>query len=567
MSEILYQAYMKAPLTDEERNLVEKEKKTWIQKGFFSRELSFGTGGMRQTVGPGVNQLNNYNISRLTSALAVVLKKHYKNNIKVAIAFDSRLSSESFSRVTWHILDKAGFKVYIFKRPTPTPLLSFAVRELECSAGIVLTASHNPPEYNGYKVYWNDGGQIINPFDKEIEQEYLRTDYSTLDNNTNKYSQTEIPRSSFIEEEIISRYIMNLKKENFAPDNERNLSILYSPLHGTGAWSFKKVFQEFGFKNFKVLSSQEQPDGHFPLTKSPNPEDESSFELLKAEGIKNKIEMLIASDPDADRMGCAVLNNSNYVMLNGNQIGALMLNFMIKSRAHKLEKPYICKTIVTSPLQNYIAQKNNIRVKETLTGFKYIAGEIAQDPENYLFGGEESFGYLPINWVRDKDSISSALVFCLMSEQTPPLQQLQQIYMEYGFFYDLLYTISLTQNPDLMENILLQLHDPATLFQNGFGTRKRLDILDLRKNGKNPETETLKYLKNNLEPSTVIQYHFSDDTRLTIRPSGTEPKIKIYINLRHPGIYTVERAAQMEKELANEAESMYIELKKLLNIE
>ena len=423
-----YEKFLASPLSAAEKAQLETDKAKLTAERAFDGEPSFGTGGMRAVTGLGTNRLNLQNIGRLNLAVAAYFKKSGASPL-LAMGYDSRLTSPEFSRLSYHVLTRAGMRVKIFKRPTPTPLLSFAVRELKADCGVVLTASHNPPQYNGYKAYGADGGQIISPVDKDIQQLFLATEYSALPANLHELAETPIPAQDLMEEEIYAAYMARLKKEVFYQAKPKHARILYSPLHGTGGWLFEKAFKELGYGGFRVLSEQAEPDGNFPTVKSPNPEEPAAFERLLAAAAHPSTgsasgdsvagqapDLLIATDPDADRVGCMLKMENGYHFLTGNQIGSLLLESIARKKTKALAKPYICKTIVTTELQRLIADGYGIKTVETLTGFKYIAEQVAKDPENYLFGGEESFGYLPIHWVRDKDSLSSALALAELAE-------------------------------------------------------------------------------------------------------------------------------------------------------
>lgn len=527
-----YQKFLQSPLTAAEKDDLEKNKAQLISERAFDGEPAFGTGGMRAITGLGTNRLNVQNIGRLNLAVAEYFKKT-KSSPLLAMGYDSRLTSPQFSRLSYHILTQNGLRVKIFRRPTPTPLLSFAVRELGADCGVVLTASHNPPQYNGYKAYGADGGQIISPVDKDIQNLFLATGFDRLPANLHELAEKPIPEADLIEEETYQAYIARLKKEVFYQNKPKHARILYSPLHGTGGWLFERAFKELGYNTFSVLEEQAQPDGNFPTVKSPNPEEPAAFErlLAAANGATEMPDLLVATDPDADRVGAMLKTATGYHFLTGNQIGSLLLESIARKKTKSLAKPYICKTIVTTELQRLIADGYGIKTVETLTGFKYIAEQVAKDPENYLFGGEESFGYLPIHWVRDKDSLSSALALAELAEDENLVQALDEIYIRHGLFHELLHSIDLSKNPALLPETLGKLADPQAFAQQVNFGREVVDILDLRKGAKEPATQTCRDLKKQLGEGDVIQFWLKDFSRLTIRPSGTEPKIKAYLSL------------------------------------
>lgn len=536
-SEEYFQKFLQSPLTPAEKAGLEKDKAELIAARAFDGEPQFGTGGMRAVTGLGSNRLNLANIARLNMALATYYKKNQSTPLCI-VAYDSRLTSGAFSRLSYHVLKAEGLRVKIFKRPTPTPFLSFAVRELKGDCGVVLTASHNPPQYNGYKAYGADGGQIISPVDKEIQRLFLAVDYASLPANLAALAETQIPAEDLIEEEIVSAYWQRLEKEVFYTRKPKKASILYSPLHGTGGWIFEKTFRHLGYTKFSVLPEQAEPDGNFPTVKSPNPEEPSAFERLLVAAEKSRPDLLIATDPDADRVGAMLKKETGYHFLTGNQIGSLLLESIARKNSVKTQggaslrnRPFICKTIVTTELQRLIADSYGIRTVETLTGFKYIAEKVAEDPENYLFGGEESFGYLPVHWVRDKDSLSSAVALAELAEDADLVATLDEIYLKHGLFHELLHNMDLSKNPDLLPQTMAKLSDPAEFAAKAEFGRELIDILDLRKGAPAAKTEACRSLKAQLGDADVIQFWFKDYSRLTIRPSGTEPKVKAYLSL------------------------------------
>ncbi len=544
-----------------------------LSQGAFDSELSFGTGGVRSLVGHGTALLNVSNIARLTHALAAALEKarEQAKNPLVVIAYDSRNSSVEFSRTARAVLRKAGFRVKIFEEPAPTPLLSYAVRRLGAAAGIVITASHNPPAYNGFKVYWSDGGQITSPYDKIIEENYREMKYADLAPETLTYDQIAPEPDELLGDEMTLDFTNYLTSENICSPGEKEISILYSPLHGTGGPFFQKVFSAFGFQNFHVLPEQAKPDGNFPTLALPNPEEPSSFELLLKAARPKKTKLLLASDPDADRVGAAIYNpqSGDYTFLNGNQIGSLMLDHLISHKSGSLDSPYVCKTIVTTLMQNRIAADHGIRLVETLTGFKYIAAEIARDPENYLFGGEESYGYLPVTGVRDKDSISSALVLAGMAEKTNLLERLDQLYLQHGLYHDRLVSIALERtndSPDIVTQLLARISDPAIIGQT-VGGRKIVDLINLQPGSPSPVTSEGRELKERLENARVIQLWFSPDARLTLRPSGTEPKIKIYVSLRYDREISPGNLENAKLEIAKQSANILDDFGKMIDID
>ena len=550
-SEFWLNKYLEAPLTEIEREAVIKAFEQLKNEQAFDGTPSFGTGGMRQIVGHGSNRLNPSTIARLSLALSYTLAENYQEKTKVVIGYDSRLSSEDFAAITYRILTKAGIEVKVFNRPTPTPLISYAVRELKAQAGIVITASHNPGEYNGYKVYGEDGGQIVSPLDQQIQNKFNCISFADL--SPNHIEIKKIDNDDIIEEEIIEKYIDRLKKEDFVSAEKKKIKVLYSPLHGTGGWVFKRVFAELGFENFHILESQETPDGNFPNTTGLNPEEKNAFTGLIEKGKETGADLLIATDPDADRVGCAVRKGGDYIFLNGNQIGSLLLESIAGRKAKNLPNAFICKTIVTTELQRRIADSYNIKTVETLTGFKFIAEAISQDPENYLFGGEESYGYLPLHWVRDKDSISSAIALAELAETTSLLDALDDLFVRHGLYLEELISVNLKEKgPEFMNDIVNKLRHPADLIGDSIGERSVIDILDTQEGSAAPKTDFVKSIKKSLPNAIVVQYYLEPEGRITIRPSGTEPKVKIYFSLKSNDVVAKENLESAFDQLREE---------------
>ncbi|MCX7633960.1 MAG: phospho-sugar mutase, partial [Turneriella sp.] len=415
-----------------------------------------------------------------------------------------------------------------------------------------------PPQYNGFKAYAADGAQIIPPADKEIQQLFSNMDYKNLPSDVHALAEKPIVEEDLIEEEIYQAYLQKLRSEVFYQEGKKRIRIFYSPLHGTGGWIFQRAFHDLGYANFHAIAEQAEPDGNFPTLRSPNPEEPSAFALLlkAAENTPEKPDLLVATDPDADRVGAMVKNNGSYQFLTGNQIGCLLLESIARKKAAKLKAPYICKTIVTTELQRLIAESYGITTIETLTGFKYIAEKIARDPENYLFGGEESFGYLPVSWVRDKDSLSSAVALAELAEEQNLITALDTLYLRHGLFVELLHNIDLSREPELLQKVLGKLADPqrfAAAFDFG---RRLVDILDLRSVDAVPQTTECRALKAELGKAEVVQFWLERHSRLTVRPSGTEPKIKVYLSLM---AQQKPKAAELEKSkkaLREETESI-----------
>ncbi|MFO7882183.1 MAG: phospho-sugar mutase [Kosmotogaceae bacterium] len=487
----------------------------------FYKDLEFGTGGLRGLMGAGTNRMNNYLVSKATTGFANWLKKNNKDrDLSVAIAFDTRNNSKEFAKISSEVLSSKGVKSYVFSKPAPTPLLSFAVRDLNCSGGIVITASHNPSGYNGYKVYTSDGTQAVPKVANEIMSEIKKVDYFDRNEKKNDMINT-IPEET---EERFEKIIIDLM--NDLHPNSKPVKVLYSPLHGTGHPYVTDVLRKLGHK-ISVVKEQITPDGDFPTLEYPNPEDKKSFALSLKNAEETKPDIIITTDPDCDRMGIMCLVDGEYVRLSGNEIGVLLFNYLIEKG--KSDKDYyIVKTIVTTDLAKEMARNNNIELKETLTGFKFI-GELIEKNEQagkgkFLFGFEESFGYLYGTHVRDKDAVvASALVVTMVSQIKTQgenvLKKLDKIYRKYGYY----------------GNKLLSFN-----FEGYEGSKKIQRIMkNFREDqvkivGKNKLIEKTDYLEGveGLPKSNVIELKYENDIKLIVRPSGTEPKIKFYLMVK-----------------------------------
>jgi len=490
----------------------------------FHKKLEFGTGGMRGLIGIGSNRINSYTISLATQGLCNYLKKTCENAKSAVIAYDSRRFSKEFGNQTAKIFSANNIKSYIFSDLRPTPELSFAVRELNCSCGIVITASHNPKEYNGYKVYWNDGGQITSPHDKNIISEVEKiTDFNQINFNFNNDLIVEI------DSEIDKKYIEKIQSLSLYDNSKSKLKIIFSSLHGTGITQIPHALKAFGFKNIISVKSQELPDPEFSTVHSPNPEDIDALDLGIKKLIKEKGDILIATDPDSDRVGVALNHNEKIKILNGNQLATLIVYYsLINLKLNKMNKtPYVAKTIVTTRLIDLIARDFGVKSYSTLTGFKYIA-ELIKNKKNekFIAGGEESYGYLVDEFVRDKDAIISCAFICEIAnwakENNKSLNDIMdEIYNTYGLFIEKLYTIKMegikgtNKINEIMERFRTK--PPQTILGD-----KVKEVIDYNKKVKNPVINV---------KSNVIQLISENNYSMTLRPSGTEPKIKFYFSL------------------------------------
>ena len=497
----------------------------------FYRDLEFGTGGLRGIMGVGTNRMNKYTVGVATQGLANYILKQGGSDYKVAIGYDSRNNSDVFSHAAAEILSSNGIKVYLYDDIHPISLLSYAVRSLGCIAGIVVTASHNPKEYNGYKVYWTDGAQVIPPHDKNIIDEVLKVKPEEVKMGDNS-------RVTFIGKDIEDKYMNDLMGYLVNPDlikKHSNIKIVYTPIHGSGYKMVPMALRKAGFTNLTTLEGAQPPDGNFPTVESPNPENPEALQIAVNKAKEIGAELVMGTDPDCDRMGCALLTkDGSYMYLTGNQIGSIMAYYLITNKKN-IKNPYIVKTIVTTELARAIADANNVKIYDVLTGFKWIADVIEREKEGtYLFGFEESFGYCINSNVRDKDGVSSCLMlaevlaYCKDNNITLA-DYLESIYEKYGYFYE--ETISITKKgadgAKAIADLMTYYRDNLPKEISGVQVET---ISDYDK--KEVYDNTGKKIKDiTLPKSNVLQYILADKTKITIRPSGTEPKIKFYFEV------------------------------------
>ncbi|RHX90545.1 phospho-sugar mutase [Leptospira stimsonii] len=517
-----------------------KKGESGLEVEAFSVPLEFGTGGMRGRLGNGIGRMNEYTVGRAALGFVSYLAKKNKK-ASIVIAYDSRRRSQEFAEVTAGIAASLGVKVVLFKEVTPTPLLSYAIRYYKASGGVVITASHNPPDYNGFKAYLADGGQLVPPDDKKIisaiESISDWNAISILSPKDATYKKFVTPAGK----DCFASYKKELAKAGILssilkPKDRSSLKVVYSPLHGTGGKSMKELLNGFGYKNVFLVPEQKDPDGEFPTVKFPNPEEPEAMELSRKFAISKDAHAFIATDPDADRLGIGVQNGKgNYTLLNGNQIGSIMAAYLCERYAaskKKKKKAVLVKTIVTTDLQEIIAKKNKVKYKNVLTGFKFIAQVMAKLDKSktdfFLFGGEESFGYLPVSFVRDKDSLSSALLLLeILTEKKDLLSYMDEIYLRYGLFQESLKSLTLEGSAG-KEKIQKSLESLRTsdLLGKQIHQRKIVGILDYKT--QTAKGSASKTAFSGCPSSDVIQVILEGNAKLTIRPSGTEPKIKIY---------------------------------------
>ncbi|PJZ45106.1 phospho-sugar mutase [Leptospira brenneri] len=535
-------SWTKSPFSSEIQIEAKKAYEDW--KAGMSSELvdayavplSFGTGGIRGKIGNGIGKMNLYTVGRAALGFISYLRDT-KKDASIVIAYDSRRLSKEFAELSAGIAAKLGVKVYIFPKVTPTPLLSYAIRHYKASGGIVITASHNPPEYNGFKAYLADGGQLVPPDDSLIIKRISEiNDWSTIP----FVKKTAAEYKKFVKPVgpvVFKTYLKDLKQAGILSSvkskTRNDLGIVYSPLHGTGGDYMKEMLNFFGYKSVFLVPEQKKPDGEFPTVKYPNPEEKEALALSEFHAKKKKASVFIATDPDADRLGVGVRRaDGEYEYLNGNQIGSIMAAYLAERKKSKTKTYHLVKTIVTTDLQEAIAKKNGIKIKNVLTGFKYIAEEMKQIEVKknnvFLFGGEESYGYLPVPFVRDKDSLSSALLFVeILAEKGDLLSYLESIYLKYGLYRESLYSLTL-EGSSGQEKIKKSIESLRTesLVGKTIGGRKVVGVLDYetqKADGKSKST-----VFKGMPKSNVIQVELEGNAKLTIRPSGTEPKVKVY---------------------------------------
>lgn len=535
-------SWTKSPFSSEIQNEAKKAYEDW-QKGVsselvdaYATPLTFGTGGIRGKIGNGIGKMNLYTVGRAALGFISYLRDTQKN-ASIVIAYDSRRLSKEFAELSAGIAAKLGVKVFIFPKVTPTPLLSYAIRYYKASGGIVITASHNPPEYNGFKAYLSDGGQLVPPDDSLIIRrisDLQNWSQIPLVKKTDKdYKKLVKPVGPV----VFKTYLKELKQagilSSVKPKTRQDLGIVYSPLHGTGGDYMKEMLNFFGYKSVFLVPEQKKPDGEFPTVKYPNPEEKEALALCEFYAKKKKAATFIATDPDADRLGVGVRRkDGEYEYLNGNQIGSIMAAYLSERKKSKNKTYHLVKTIVTTDLQEAIAKKNGIKIKNVLTGFKYIAEEMKQIESKknniFLFGGEESYGYLPVPFVRDKDSLSSALLFVeILAEKGDLLSYLESIYLKYGLYRESLYSLTLegSQGQDKIKKSIETLRSD-NLIGKVIGGRKVVGVLDyeIQKAQGKGKASAFK----GMPKSNVIQVELEGNAKLTIRPSGTEPKVKVY---------------------------------------
>lgn len=501
----------------------------------FYKDLEFGTGGLRGIMGAGSNCMNKYTVGVATQGLSNYLLKAFpEKQIKVAIAYDCRNNSKYFTQVIADVFSANGIEVHVFPALRPTPLLSYAIRHLGCDSGIVVTASHNPKEYNGYKAYWNDGAQVVPPHDKNIIKEVNAiTSFEEVKFNG---EPSRIHTISPDVEEAYYREVLQVIPKKEMIKKHHAIPIVFSGLHGTGSTMIPECLRRIGFTNIHEVEEQAEADGNFPTVKSPNPEERSAMEMVIAKGIAVDANMVMATDPDGDRVGLGVRNQQGeFVLLNGNQAFSLLMWFILKNLKDKTNA-YIAKTIVTSELVDTIARNYGIDCYNTLTGFKYIAqlmGE-REGKQKFVAAGEESYGYMVGDFIRDKDAVSACAFFAVMTataadEGKSLYDWLIDMYVEHGFYKEGLINITKKgqQGEQEIKAMMGNLRNNPPISILGSAVERMLDYSTLsEKNLKTGKTTSL-----NFPASDVLQFYLEDGTKISVRPSGTEPKIKFYISV------------------------------------
>jgi phosphoglucomutase len=522
----------------EEIRKLERENPNELADAFY-RNLEFGTGGLRGIMGVGTNRMNKYTVGMATQGYANYLKQTYPGGIvRVAIAHDSRNNSRLFAEIVANVMGTNGIKVFLFEALRPTPELSFTIRHLGCQGGVVCTASHNPKEYNGYKAYWSDGGQLVPPHDKNVIREVEKV--ASVDDVKWKGGEGNI---TIIGKEIDEEYIKMLKTLSVYPEvieKQKDLKIVFTPIHGTGITLVPQALERFGFRNVTIVEEQAVPDGNFPTVVYPNPEESEAMSIGLKKAKEIDADILLGTDPDADRVGIAVKNNQGqWVLMNGNQTAVLAFNYMIEARKEKgiaKSNDMVVKTIVTTDMIDKIAAANGVKCYNVLTGFKWIAELIREKEasENYVIGGEESYGLMIGSKLRDKDAVAAVAVLSEMAAYEKDkgrllYDKLIDLYVKYGFYKEHLISITrkgMNGQKEIAEMMETYRNNPPKTI-NGSPVVQLLDY-EMRK-GRNLQTGDEWEIK--LPKSNVLQFILADGSKISARPSGTEPKIKFYFSV------------------------------------
>ena len=562
----VYEQWCTDPYFDDETKkelLAIKDDKAEIEDRFY-RQLEFGTGGLRGVIGAGTNRMNIYTVRQATQGLANYIISQNGQSKGVAIAYDSRIMSKEFADEAALCLNANGIKSYVFPSLRPTPELSFSVRELHCISGIVITASHNPREYNGYKVYWEDGAQITPPHDKNILAEVAKvTEFSAV-KTMDKDEAVKAGLYNVIGEDIDDKYMEQLKKQSIHPDiikkMAKDIKIVYTPLHGTGNLPVRRVLKELGFEKVIVVPEQEKPDGNFPTVSYPNPESPAAWELALALAKKEDADIVLATDPDADRLGvyCKDTKTGEYVSFTGNMSGMLIAEYILRERkatGTMPENPALVETIVTTDMAKVIAADYGVKLIEVLTGFKYIGEQIRlfekNHTYNYVFGLEESYGCLAGTYARDKDACVAVMMLCEVasyykSQGKTLWDAMVDMYEKYGYFKEGLETLTLKgiDGAEQIQNIMTDMRNNPPKELGGY---KVVAVRDYKEDTRK-DLATGEVTKTGLPTSNVLYYELTDNAWCCVRPSGTEPKIKFYFGVKGTSLADAEKKLEAVRE-------------------
>lgn len=550
--------------TKQEINRMIEDDPKELEESFY-KNLEFGTGGMRGVMGVGTNRINKYTLGKNTQGLADYLTKSFPGkDLKVVIAYDCRNNSQSLAKVVADVFSANGIKVFLFSELRPTPELSFAVKKLNCQCGIVLTASHNPPEYNGYKVYWADGGQLVPPQDQEVVETINNIDYNTINFNTKSELIEKIDTK--VDNAFAEASVKNGSFDTSA-EARTNLKIVFTSLHGTSITMIPDVLKKAGFTDVNIVEEQKEPNGNFPTVKSPNPEEPAALKMALELAEDINADIVIGTDPDCDRLGVAVRdNNGEMILLNGNQTMLIMTWFLLEQwkKEGKIKgKEFVASTIVSTPMLRNLVEDYGVQYMEVLTGFKWIAKLIKDHPElDFIGGGEESFGYMVGDFVRDKDAVTSTLLACeiaasMKAEGNSLYNKLLELYTKYGLYKEEL--ISLVKKGiegekeikqmliDLRENPWSEIDGEKVVLVEDYKTSKARNMQD--------HTES----NIDIPKSNVLIYYTEEGTKIAARPSGTEPKIKFYISV-NTDLDSVEDYGKKHQELSDKINRIKKEL-------
>jgi len=543
------------------RQLLAGEKEELIES--FHKNLEFGTGGMRGIMGIGTNRMNRYTLGKNTQGLSNYLKKVYPNEqVKVVIAYDCRHNSQEFAKIVADVFSANGIKVFLFSQLRPTPELSFAIRFLKCHSGVVLTASHNPPEYNGYKVYWTDGGQLVPPQDKEVMEAIDKVQFADIKFNANEALIEKIDTQ--VDEAFMKA---SLSKANFPIKGKENLKIVYTPLHGTSVTIIPKLFERAGYTSLHIVEEQATPDGSFPTVKSPNPEEPEALTLALKKAEELGADIVFGTDPDSDRIGIAVRDlHDKMVLLNGNQTMLMMTKYLLdkwKEKGEKTGHEFIASTIVSTPMMRKLANAYGVEYKEGLTGFKWIAKMIKDFPnQQFIGGGEESFGFMVGDFLRDKDAETSSLLAMDIAAEAKAkgssfFKEMLKMYQEYGLYQEYLISI-VRKGVSGAEEINQMMKNLRENPLKTIGGEKVVRIEDYQTSiAKNLLTGEQTHIE--IPKSNVLIYYTEKGTKVAARPSGTEPKIKFYFSVNAP-LSSPEVFEQTQKELLSKIQQITKEL-------